>query len=142
MNRQSDRRRRFFANNLHRELFVLVSLAAIVPMVITAAALFYLIFYITAQEIGIPEAIVYTLLPAARRVMFILLVLTPICVGVILAFAHRITHRIVGPFGRIVRELGERIEGTRQGPIILRKDSKFQPLVDKINLLLEKLKES
>lgn len=139
MNNENRRGRKVFANTLHREIFFLTFLTSVVPAAITAFALFYLIFNITAEQIGIPEAIGYNLIPAAQRTIGVLLVAVPICVLVLLFIAHRITHRIVGPFDRIVRELGEMVQGTRQGHIFLRKGDKFQPLVDKINDLIDKL---
>ncbi|HOW36455.1 MAG TPA: hypothetical protein PL155_08600 [Candidatus Omnitrophota bacterium] len=138
MNKKNRRGGKAFANTLHREIFFLISLTAVVPAAVTAFALFYLIFSITAEQMGIPEAIGYNLIPAAQRTVGVLLVAVPICVAVLLFIAHRITHRIVGPFDRIVRELSEIAQGTRKGHIFLRKGDKFQPLVDKINNLIDK----
>jgi len=128
-----------FANNLHRQIFLLVALAALLPLLIATICLYYLIFGITAMEIGIPETIAYNILPAAREVTIILFTAAPIIIFIILIIAHRITHSIVGPFDRIVRELDEHLEGKNRGPIIIRKTDKFSPLVDRINKLLYKL---
>ena len=136
----NNRRKRLFANGIHLEIFLLISFASLVPMLITGVSLFYLIFNVTAQQVGFPEAIAATIFPAARKVLMIVCVITPIVIIGILIFAHKATHRIVGPYDRILRELGECLAGTRQGPIVLRKKDKFQPLVDKINLLLERVK--
>lgn len=141
MNKQNKRRKLFFANKIHREIFIIIFCAAIFPAIITAFSLFYLFFQISAEQLGIPESIAYNLIPVAQRVITILFVATPISILIILIFAHKITHKMIGPFDRIVRELGESIDGTRQGPIILRKGDKFWPLVDKINILLEELKK-
>ena len=123
-------------------MFVLFFFAALIPALITSIMLFYLIFYITADQIGIPETIAYNILPAARRVVKIMLFMTPLTIVVILWIAHKITHRIIGPFDRVVRELGECLSGQRKGPIMLRKNDKFWPLVDKINQLLEKSRQA
>ena len=60
----------------------------------------------------------------------------------IFTIAHKITHRMIGPFDRIVRELDECVKDRRHGPIRLRKHDKFEPLVEQINILLDKLKDS
>jgi hypothetical protein len=99
-------------------------------------ALFTLIFNITADEMGIPEAIGYNLIPAAKRVMGILLFALPVCIGFILIISHKISHQIVGPFDRILRELDENWREKRGEPIRLRKGDKFQPLVERINRLI------
>jgi len=132
----AQKRKWFFANQLHREMFFLVFGAMVIPAALTAAGLFYLIFSVTAEQAGFPETIAYTLIPAAKRVLWILAVATPVAMALVLVFAHRLTHRMVGPFDRIVRELDECLKGTRQGPIKLRPRDKFQPLVDAINKLL------
>ena len=96
-------RRQFFANQMHREIFWVIFLAVFAPTVITTVSLFYLIFNITAEQIGIPEAIAYNILPAAQRVTVILLITIPLAAVGILALAHKLTHNIVGPFDRSVR---------------------------------------
>jgi len=54
-------------------------------------------------------------------------------------FAYQLTHRIVGPFERIIRELDECLNEKRKGPLKLRKNDALWPMVEKINSLLEKL---
>lgn len=136
---RSEQRRQFFANSLHRELFIFIFLAAFIPVLVSTLALFYLIFNITAQEIGFPEAVATTILPAAQRVIQILLFGTPVVIAVILFLAYKITHKIIGPFDRIVRELEECLAGQRSGPIGVRAQDKFASLVEKINLLLARI---
>ena len=136
------KRRQFFANKMHRELFLLVLFAALLPAIITGVSLYYLIFNITADQLGIPEAIASSIIPAAQQVISITAIATPILVLIILILAHKITHKVVGPFDRVIRELDECIEGSKQGHIILRKGDKFLPLVERINALLNKLKKN
>ena len=139
-NKRNKHRKQFFANTMHRELFWLVFVAAVLPALLTAVSLYYLIFNITAEQLIIPEAVYANVIPAAKKVAVILLTTLPACLIALMALAHRITHRIVGPFDRIVRELDECIEGKRKGPIILRRNDRFQPLVEKINTLIARIK--
>lgn len=139
---KSDRRKTIFANKLHRETFLLVFLAALVPTLLATISLYYLIFGVTAMQLGIPEAIAYNIIPAAQKVTMILVTIAPIIILGILLFAFRLTHAIVGPFDRIVRELDEHIEGKKEGRLFIRKRDKFWPLVHKINKLLSKAKKS
>ncbi|MBU0759889.1 MAG: hypothetical protein KKC66_01975 [Candidatus Omnitrophica bacterium] len=136
---KNNKRKRAFANKLHKEIFWLVFIAALVPAAIVMVLLYYLIFNITAEQMVIPEAIAYNLIPAAKKVIVILLFSAPICTAAILFFAYKISHRIIGPFDRIVRELRECTEGKKKDHIVIRKNDKFTPLVDKINKLLDKL---
>ena len=132
------RGKKFFANIMHREIFIIVLGAALIPTLITAVVLFYLIFNITAEQIGIPESIAYNVIPAANKVVSILVIVMPLVVVVFLVLAYKISHRIIGPFDRIVRELGDRLETKDHSPIRLRPGDKFQPLVNKINELLKR----
>ncbi|NQV04474.1 MAG: hypothetical protein HQ532_03150 [Candidatus Omnitrophica bacterium] len=134
-----NKRKRTFANKLHREIFWIVFLAAFLPASVVAICLYYLIFGITAEQFMIPEVIAYNIIPASRKVTTILAVAAPATILIILLIAHKLTHRIVGPFDRIVRELDECVKGKRKSHITVRKGDKFQPLTDKINKLLDTL---
>jgi len=139
INVKDNRKKAFFANKMHKAIFFFVLAAALVPTIIVTILLYSLIFQITAQEIGMPNIIAQHIMPAAQKVLTILFVTIPIVVAMLLFFAHRITHQIIGPFDRIVRELDECLAGTKHGHIIIRKSDKFWPLVHKINELLDKL---
>ena len=140
-NDDNKRGRRFFANSMHREIFFLVFCSALIPMFIATLGMYYLIFHITANQIGVPEVIAYHVLPAAKKVLLIIFIGTPLAIAVILYYSHKVTHHIVGPFDRITRELGESIDGKRKGPIKVRTKDKFAPLVNRINALLEKINQ-
>lgn len=138
--KKKNRRKRFLANKLHKDMFYLIFFAALIPAVIVTVLLYYLIFNITADQFGIPEVIAYNIIPAARRVIIILLYAAPLSIFVILMFAYKMTHKIVGPFDRIVRELDECAKGKKKDRIVIRESDKFSPLVKSINKLLDKIK--
>jgi hypothetical protein len=133
---KNNRRKKLFANNLHRDTFMMVLLSSILPLFLVTVAFYYLIFQVTAEEVAIPEVITYNLIPAARKVIVILLLTTPAMVMILMVIAHRLTHSLLGPFDRIVRELDDRLKNNKKDPIILRKKDKFIPLVERINKLL------
>ncbi len=138
MNRKN-RRRRVFANKIHREIFLAIFLPVFLTAAIVSVAIYYLIFGITAEQVAIPEAIAYNLIPASEKVTVILLFSALPIILAILIFAYKVSHKIVGPFDRIVRELDERIKGENRNHITVRKGDKFKPLVDNINKLLDKI---
>ena len=141
MKTKNNKRYRTFANKLHREIFLTVLAAALLPCFIVTIALYYLIFNVMSGQLGIPEAIAYNIIPAARKVSLYLILAAPASVFVILLLAYRITYRIIGPFDRIVRELDECVKGKKLDHIVIRKKDKFQPLVNNINKLIDKRKE-
>ncbi|MDP8216648.1 MAG: hypothetical protein P9L98_04965 [Candidatus Kaelpia imicola] len=134
-----NKRKRFFANKFHRQIFFIIGLAALLPTIIVSIALYYLIFGIIAQEIAIPETIAYHIMPAAKRATLIIFTVAPLIILTILIIARRITHSILGPYDRIIREIDENMEGKNRHQIKLRKHDKFLPLVEKINRLLAKI---
>lgn len=138
---KKSRRFRLFANKIHRNIFLLVFVAAFLPAFICCTALFYLIFNITANQLGIPEAIAYTLIPAAEKVIYIISSTAPVCIIAILILAHKISHKIIGPFDRIEKELFECVKGNRRETLKVREGDKFWPMVNKINMLLLQLWE-
>lgn len=137
---KKNKRRMGFANKVHKEIFYIIFFSALIPATIVAIALYYLIFNITAEEFSIPEAIAYHLIPAARRVIIILLFAAPVSLLAILTLAYKLTHKIVGPFDRVVKELNQCVEGNKRDHITIRKNDKFFPLVKSINKLLDKIK--
>lgn len=140
MNNSKNARKKVFANKLHREIFLIVFAAAVIPTIVITAGLYCLIFEVVALQLGIPEAIAYNILPAAQKVLAILSIAVPIVIIIILLFAHKVAHTIVGPFDRIIRELDESLEGKKDGHIVIRKSDKFCPLVERINKLLDRPK--
>ena len=139
-NDANNRRKRFFANKLHRSTFFMIFMTSLIPMLIVTILLYYLIFQITAEEFGIPEVIAYNLIPAARKVTLILLIASPISVLLLMFMAHKLTHQMFGPFDRILRELDQRIETNSHDPVGVRKNDKFMPLVERINKVLARIK--
>ena len=133
------KRKKLFANKLHRQTVLLIFLAILLPVIITVFCLYYLIFNITAMQFMIPEIIIQNIIPAAKEVTLILLISLPVVISLILFISYKITHAMIGPFDRITKELGQRVEKMSNEPIIIRKSDKFKPLVDNINKLLEKL---
>ena len=139
MNKAKNKRKKLFANKMHRDIFLLVFWVSLLPAIIVTICLYYLIFSVTASQFAIPEAIAYNIIPAAKKVTLILLVAAPISILTIIIFVLKITHKIIGPFDRIVKELDECLKGERKGYIAIRKTDKFWPLVYRINKLLDKI---
>ena len=56
----------------------------------------------------------------------------------IIWWAYYISHTLIGPHDRIIRELDEIIEGTRTEPLgVRRSDKMFSELIDRINTLIK-----
>ena len=136
------KRRKIFANDLHKELVKLFVLVSVVPAIVVAICFYYyLLTTIGNAGIYFSGALTANMLSAAKQVITILIIAIPVCVLTILFFARKASHTIIGPFDRIINEIDQILAGKKKGPIHLRKKDKFKPMVDKINLLIEKVKD-
>jgi len=133
------RRRKIFANSLHKELVKLFALASVVPAIIVALCFYYyLLTTVGSAESLSSDALTLNMVAVAKQVLTLLIIALPVCVLTILFFTRKVAHTIIGPFDRIVNEIDQNLQGKRKGSIHLRKGDKFKPLVDRINTLLEK----
>jgi hypothetical protein len=135
-NHANMRKRKFLGTSVQNKTLILVFLAAVVPMAIVAACLYYLIFNMLAWQLGIPESIAYNLLPVAKRVNMILFASLPVVLITIWFIALELSHRIAGPVYRIEKELDDIIEGKKKRLIMLREKDELKGLADKINRLI------
>ena len=125
---------------LHYLLLLMVSI--IVPLVVSAACLYYLIFKIMAEQLGIPEYIALTLLPVIHKINMILLISVPPLFLILIIWGIVLSHRFAGPIERMVKEVkkiaAHRSYSTR---IRLRKGDDINPLADAVNELLESVEK-
>jgi len=134
---QNNRRaRKYLGTSVQTKLLFLVFFSAIIPAAIVGLCMYYFIFSMMARQMMFPEAIAANLMPVLNRVNVVVLITLPLSLVLIWVVALELSHRIAGPLYRMEKDLDERIKGTRQGPIILRKNDELKPLADKINKLM------
>lgn len=138
MEKNNRRKRKYIATPIQKKLLFLIFASAIVPTAVVAASFYYLVFNLLAQQLGIPEAIAYNLIPVLKKMNFIIAVALPIVLFIIWKVALELSHRIAGPLYRIEKELDDRINGKAQGEIKLRPKDEFKLLVEKINKIIAK----
>lgn len=132
------RRKKYLGTVFQKKLLFLVFTSAVIPAVIVAVCMYYLIFNMLAIQMVFPEAIANSLLPVLHKVNIILAISIPVILLLIWIIALELSHRIAGPLYRMEKELDERISGTKQGPIKIRKKDELKLLLDKLNKLLLK----
>ena len=114
----------------------------IIPMVFVAGCMYYLIFTIMAEQIGIPEYVAYNLFPVVRKINMILLIGIPPLFLVLILWGILVSHRLTGPVERLIKELRHIAEhGTYVSRIHLRKNDDMKPVAEAINKLLDKVEE-
>ncbi len=126
-------------NSLERHYVRLIALALILPSLIVGGCLYYVIFNLMAEQLGIPEIIAYHLLPVVKKVNLLLLIALPALFVILISIGMILTRRLVGPIERLEEELSVIAAGDLSKRLEIRKRDVLQPLVEKINMLLDKL---
>lgn len=118
------------------QLIWMVFTAMAIPTFVFGGAMYLIISRLSGPDASLsPQEVV---VDVTRYIA----VLFPVLIALLLCWAFYGTNKLVGPIDRIIRELDERIQGSKSGPIVLRPGDRLIPLVDKINLLLQQQDES
>ncbi|MCX5657830.1 MAG: hypothetical protein NTZ48_06370 [Candidatus Omnitrophica bacterium] len=132
------RKQRYIKNSFQKKVMILVFAAALIPAGVAALCLYYLIFNLMARQLGIPESVVYNLMPVAHKVITIVGIAIPVLILIIWEVALELSHRIVGPVYRLEKDLEERLRSGSKEPIRLREKDELKSLADKINKILQR----
>ena len=123
---------------LHYLLLLMASV--IIPLVFSVACLYYLIFKIMAEQLGIPEYIAINLFPVIHKINMVLLIGVPPLFLIIILWGIVLSHRFAGPIERIERELKRMAHNKDYSlRIHLRKGDDIKPVADAINHLLDSI---
>jgi signal transduction histidine kinase len=116
--------------------------SVIVPLVFSTACLYYLIFKIMAEQLGIPEYIALNLFPVIQKINMILLMGVPPLFVIVILWGVVLSHRFAGPIERLEREF-KRIAHHRDYKIRIhvRKGDDIRPLADAINEMLDSIEK-
>ena len=118
----------------------LLMISIIVPIIFVAGCLYYLMFTLMANQIGIPEYISYHLTPVLQKINIILLIGSPLLLGILLVVGIVVSHRFAGPLERLEAELKKITDkDDYKHRIHLRKSDDVRPIADAVNKLLDKL---
>jgi len=123
----------------HAKYLFLIIASMAVPALIVGSFLYYFIFTVVAEQLGIPEIIAINLLPALRKVN-ITIVLSIIPLFVLLIFwALLLLHRFVGPIERIEGDLDKILKG-ESVQLRVREHDEIKGIIEKVNKIIKKLK--
>jgi len=113
-------------------------LAVVLPTFLFAFCLYYLIFYLMAEQLGIPESIAYNITPVLNKINLILLLGLPGIIIALLFWGLLISHRIAGPVYRLEKELDKISKGNFSLRIKFRKKDELASVAEGINKVLDK----
>jgi len=136
--------RKFFLvrNRLELRYLRLLALSLILPTLVVGGCLYYLIFYLLAEQIGIPEAVVEELSPVVQKVNIFLMISIPILFLILISIGIFLSRKLAGPIERLEKELAEIVEGNPMSRRLkLRKNDELKPMVDDVNILLDRIEK-
>ncbi len=141
-------RARFFrtayltGSRIQLRYLALLMVSMVVPLLFVGACLYYLIFTIMAEQIGIPEYIAYNLSPVIKKINIILLIGLPPLFLLLILWGIIVSHRFAGPMERLGKELKKICEhGDYKSRLKLRKHDDMRPIAEAMNRLLDKVEE-
>jgi len=130
-------------SHIQLRYLTLLMISMLIPLVFVCACLYYLIFTLMAEQIGIPEYVASTLFPVINKINLILLVGIPPLFLLLILWGIVLSHRFAGPLERLEKELHKITDkGHYKHKIILRKGDDVKPIADAINRLLDKIEEN
>ena len=136
------RTRYFTGSHIQVRYLSLLLISMAIPLVLAGCCLYYLIFTLMAEQIGIPEYIASTLFPVVNKINSMLLMGIPPLILLLVAWGVVVSHRFAGPLERLEKEVKSVSKDHHyKHRIILRKNDDIKPIADAINKLLEKLDE-
>ncbi len=129
-------------SRLQHRFLRLIEASLLLPTIIVGGCLYYLIFFLIADEIAIPEFISVILYPAIERINIILVITLPLVLIFLWLLGIIMSHRMAGPIDRLTRELDDIIKtGNYKRRIQVRKEDEMKPFVDNIDKLLIRISE-
>lgn len=134
--------RNFFMiqNRLEMRYLRLLVLSLVFPTLIVGGCLYYLIFYLLAEQIGIPEAVIDQLSPVVQKVNIFLIISIPILFFISISVGIFLSRRLAGPIERLEKELDEIVKGSLTSRRLqLRKGDELRPMIDSVNILLDRI---
>ncbi|MDP3789884.1 MAG: hypothetical protein Q8R48_05735 [Candidatus Omnitrophota bacterium] len=136
--------RNFFLvrNRLELHYLRLLVLSLALPTLLVGGCLYYLIFYLLAEQIGIPEAVVEQLSPVVQKVNIFLMVSIPILFLILISVGIFLSRKLAGPIERLENELDGIVAGNLMSRRLkVRKGDELKPMVDNVNILLDKIQK-
>ena len=135
------RRRKIFTDKrVQLKYLVLLIVSMAVPVLFAVGCLYYMIFTLVAEQLGIPESIAYNLFPVVKKVNAMLAMGLPPLFLLLIWWGVRLSHRFAGPLQRLERDIHKITHsGDYSYKIHLRKSDDVKPIADAINKLLESI---
>jgi signal transduction histidine kinase len=111
----------------------------IIPTVFVGGCLYYFIFTVMAEQIGLPDVVARDLVPVIQRINVILAIGLPVVFLLLLTWAVILSYRFVAPLERLEEDIKRIDEGDYSVRLQINEDHDLSPVAGFINDLVEKL---
>ena len=111
----------------------------IIPTVFVGGCLYYFIFTVMAEQIGLPDVVARDLVPVIQRINVVLAVGLPAVFLVLLTWAVILSYRFVAPLERLEEDIQRIDEGDYSVRLQINEDHDLSPIAGVINDLVEQL---
>ncbi|MFH1752739.1 MAG: hypothetical protein ABH875_01000 [Candidatus Omnitrophota bacterium] len=129
-------------SKLQHRYLRLIEASLLLPTIIVAGCLYYLVFFLIADEMAIPEFIAVTLYPALERINMVLVISLPLLIVFLWGLGILMSHRMAGSIDRLTNELDDIVKtGDFKRRIKVRKEDELRPFVENIDKLLARVSE-
>lgn len=135
------RRKKIFSDKrVQLKYLILLIVSMAVPVLFAVGCLYYMIFTLLAEQLGIPESIACNLFPVVKKVNAMLAIGLPPLFLLLIWWGTILSHRFAGPLQRLEKEINKITHsGDYSHKIHLRKHDDVKPIADSINKLLESI---
>lgn len=134
------RKKYIIGEPMQLKYLMVLLLSMLIPLLFVGGCLYFLIFNIMAEQLGIPEYIAYNLFPVIKKIDLILVLGFPPLVILLLLWGVILSHRIAGPIKRLKAELDNIAKsGDYTKRLKVRKYDDLKELVASINNVLGKV---
>lgn len=127
----------FSKKPLQHRYLLLIIVAMVVPALVVGSFLYYFIFAVTAEQIGIPENIIGTLQPVVEKINVMLVAWLLPLFALLIVWGLILSHRFCGPIERIEADLDKILEGNYHVRFKVRKNDDIKHAVEDLNKVLD-----
>lgn len=125
-------------SRLQLKYALLFLFSMVIPTMFVGACMYYFIFFIVNEGLGVPEPIGYNLFPVLKTVNLVMGLGLPFIFIVLLMTGLYMSNKLVGPIDRLKKELTQIAEGDTVHRVRLRSDDELKFMADLINRILDK----
>jgi signal transduction histidine kinase len=110
-----------------------------IPTLFVGGCLYYFIFTVMAQHIGLPDVIARDLAPVVEKINIFLAIGLPVVFLILLSWAVVLSYKFLEPLETLEEDIKKIVQGDYSVRVQINQDHDLSPIADVINHLVEQL---